>query len=159
MDLKIKRVGNHDLPLPAYAKPGDAGLDLRARIDDATVGRYKWEGITGSGFCLELEPNSRVVIPCGFALEIPAGHVGLIQDRSSMASRGLKVAGGVIDSGYRGEVSVVLINSNHTTATIKGGDKIAQMLILACPQATAIEVAELSDSERGANGFGSTGAR
>ena len=132
-----------DLPLPAYEHPGDAGLDLRAR-----------ERVT-------LAPGQRALVPTGVAIALPAGYVGLVCARSGLAIRkgiGLVNAPGVIDAGYRGEISVILINHDPVDAvTLERGDRIAQLLVQSVEQARLVEVVELPGSHRGSGGFGSTG--
>lgn len=162
MDLKIKRVGNHDLPLPAYAKPGDAGLDLRSNFDvDATrIDRngYKGEGLWKS---MLLCPGAFAIIDCGFAFEIPDGYEGQVRGRSGLAFKSLIFAAhlGTIDAGYRDSVKVLLHNGSAYDFEIKHGDRIAQLVVAPVARCNVVEVAALSDTERGANGFGSTGAR
>ena len=124
-------------------RPGDAGFDLRAIVS------------------LEIPAQERAVIPTGLHLAIPAGFVGLVRDRSSMAIRGLTTIAGVIDSTYRGEVRVVLFNSSKEPQQINAGDKIAQLLLM--PVQTEVEMIScpsldaLGETERGHGGFGSTG--
>lgn len=131
------------LPLPAYEHPGDAGLDLRSRDD------------------VSLAPGERALVPTGIAIALPAGLVGLVCPRSGLAIRhgiGLVNAPGVIDAGYRGEISVILVNHDReSTVTIRRGDRIAQLLIQPVEAAELVEVEELPGSHRGEGGFGSTG--
>jgi dUTP pyrophosphatase len=127
---------------PAAPKPGDAGYDLYA-LDAATLPSW-----------------SRALIATGVYLEIPPGYVGLVKDRSSMALAGLHTMGGVIDSGYRGEIRIILLNTNDTDYVIRAGHKIAQIIVIPCytEALTAVESLDaLSATERGAGGFGSTG--
>lgn len=132
-----------DLPLPAYEHPGDAGLDLRARVD------------------VTLAPGERQLVPTGIAIALPAGYVGLVCARSGLAVRhgiGLVNAPGVIDAGYRGEIGVVLVNHDRDAAvTLRRGDRIAQLVVQQVAQADLTEVADLPGSHRGEGGFGSTG--
>ena len=137
-EIRIRRLETH-ATLPTRAHPGDAGLDLYA-LETFTV-----------------EPGAGLRARTGVALEIDPGWVGMIADRSSLASRGLKTAGGIIDAGYRGEVQVVLWNLSCEAITLRPGDRIAQMLLLPVGLAAVREVSELSDSSRGAGGFGSSG--
>lgn len=140
--VPIRRL-DPDLPLPAYALPGDAGLDLRSTRD------------------VVLEPGERARIPTGIAVAIPTGYAGFVQPRSGAADRmglGLVNSPGLIDSGYRGEIQVLAINLDPTMLIKIGrGDKVAQLVILPVAQAQLIEVTELPASSRGAGGFGSTG--
>ena len=137
--IKFKRL-TEDAKLPRRAHGGDAGFDLYATRSDTI-----WHG-------------GQLVLPIGIACEIPAGWVGVIKPRSGMAVKHMiNVHAGVIDSGYRGEVNVCLINHGDRPVEIRKGDKIAQMVVVPF-HGEAIEVDELSDTERGAGGFGSTGA-
>ncbi|MDO8240885.1 MAG: dUTP diphosphatase [Candidatus Moranbacteria bacterium] len=139
MTIQIKKL-EVDARLPQYALAGDAGMDI-----------FSLEN-------LELHPMERITCRTGIAMQIPNGYVGLIWDKSGIAvNGGIKVLGGVIDSGYRGEVKVGLINLSQEIYNIKKGDKIAQMLIQKVENSDIIEVVELDETERGASGFGSTG--
>lgn len=141
-DVLITRL-DPDLPLPAYEHPGDAGMDLRSRID------------------VTLAPGERQLVPTGMAIALPAGYVALVCARSGLALRhgiGLVNAPGVIDAGYRGEIGVILVNHDATTpVTLKRGDRIAQLVIERVERARLVEVSELPGSHRGDGGFGSTG--
>ncbi len=133
-----------DLLLPAYAKPGDAGADLVARI-----------GVT-------LAPGGgRAAVPTGIALAIPVGYAGFVQPRSGLAMRhGVTCLNtpGLIDSGYRDELAVLLVNTDPKIPyEVQRGDRIAQLVIQRVDTAAFVEVAELPPSERGLGGFGSTG--
>lgn len=132
-----------EMPAPAYAMPGDAGADLPIAID------------------VELAPGERAVVPTGLAVAIPAGYAGFVHPRSGLAARhGLSIvnAPGTIDSGYRGEVLVILHNTDHEHAVrLRRGDRIAQLVVQPVAQATFREVRELPASARGAGGHGSTG--
>lgn len=139
MQLKIKKL-NSDAILPHYAHIDDAGFDL-----------FSVENI-------EIAPMSRVQIPTGIAMEIPNGFVGLIWDKSGLSHKnGLKTLGGVIDSGYRGEIKVGLINLSAENYLLEKGHKVAQMIIQKKETCEIVEVDELSDTLRGEGGFGSTG--
>ena len=142
MDVPAVRL-DRELPLPAYARPGDAGLDLRA---SETV---------------KLEPGERRLVPTGLAIAIPEGHAGLVLPRSGLAmQKGVTVlnAPGLIDSGYRGELKVLLINHGPAVVAIERGERIAQLVIQAVARVRLVEVERLPDSARGEGGFGSTGA-
>lgn len=143
MDLPVKRL-DPDLPLPAYAKPGDAGCDLLA-AEDMTL-------TAGGG---------RALVPTGIAIAIPDGYAGFVQPRSGLANKhGVTCLNtpGLIDSGYRGELKVLLINTDPTEDfVITRGERIAQLVIQKVEQVTFVEQDELPDSERGAGGFGHTG--
>lgn len=132
-----------DAQLPAAANPGDAGLDLRS-VEAATI-----------------KPGERCVVATGIAVAIPDGYAGFVQPRSGLAARqGLGVVNspGLIDSGYRGEVKVVLINLDPSDPIeIARGDRIAQLVILPVPAVEVVETDELPETVRGDGGFGSTG--
>lgn len=143
-DVKLSvKLLDEGLEPPSYAHEGDAGLDLRSTV------------------AVTLEAGERAVIPCGIAISIPAGHAGLVVPRSGLAAKhGISVvnAPGLIDSGYRGEIKAVLINTDleHPYA-IQRGDRIAQLVIIETP-CVRIKYAEtLDDSQRGQGGFGSSG--
>ncbi len=143
MDLPVQRLDN-DLPLPAYAKPGDAGCDLIASAD------------------VTLAPGGgRALVPTGLAVAIPDGFAGFVQPRSGLAYKhGVTVLNspGLIDSGYRGELKVLLVNTDPTEPfEVIRGERIAQLVIQAVEQVAFVEVDTLPDSARGAGGFGSTG--
>jgi dUTP pyrophosphatase len=142
LKLEVKRL-DADLPLPHYARPGDAGLDLLAAED------------------AELKPGERAAVPTGIAIAIPEGFAGFVHPRSGRALKeGLTVANapGTIDAGYRGEVKVILVNLDpNEPVYVTRGDKIAQLVIQRVETAELIEVDDLPVSDRGAGGFGSTG--
>lgn len=141
LPLRIRAL-DPDLPLPAYAHPDDAGLDLRARE------------------AVSLYPGERAVVPTGVAVEVPPGHVGLVHPRSGLAARhGLALvnAPGTIDAGYRGEVKVILVNLGDEAVTLERGDRVAQLLVQRVERPEPVAVAELTPSPRGDGGFGSTG--
>ena len=138
---------NPELPLPAYATNGAAGMDLCAAVPHDTP--------------VQLAPGARGLIPTGFAMALPAGYEAQVRPRSGMALKhGVTVLNtpGTIDSDYRGEIGVILLNTSDAPFTIARGDRIAQMVIAAVTQAQPIEVLELVETERGAGGFGSTGS-
>jgi dUTP pyrophosphatase len=145
MKVGIKRLPHAaDLPLPAYATPGSAGLDLLAAI----------------GADIELQPGARMAVPCGIAIELPLGVEAQVRPRSGLAlNHGITClnAPGTIDSDYRGEIKAILINHGDMPFRISNGTKIAQMVIARHEQAELVETDSLSDSVRGAGGFGSTG--
>ncbi len=132
-----------DVPLPGYAKPGDAGADLVTTSDVA------------------IAPGERVVVGTGIAVAIPDGYAGFVHPRSGLAARvGLSVVNtpGTIDSGYRGEIRICLINHDpFAPIELRRGDRVAQLVIQRVEHAVFREVAELADSERSAGGYGSTG--
>ncbi len=131
------------LPLPSYSHPGDAGADLRTTVD------------------VDLEPFQRLLVPTGIALALPPGYVGLVHPRSGLAAKhGLSIvnAPGTIDAGYRGEIKVCLVNLDpETPIRLQRGDRIAQLVIQRHESAVFLEVDDLSASERGTGGYGSTG--
>ena len=136
--LKIKRI-SPEATLPTRAHPNDAGLDLYA-LEDSVI-----------------EPGQGKMLRTGIALALTDGFVGLVADRSSMAKRGIKTAGGVIDAGYRGEVHIVLWNISRETHALKRGERIAQLLILPIATPAVAEVEDLDATARGEKGFGSSG--
>ena len=137
--VKIKKL-DPDLKDNAYAKHMDAGFDLFAR--ERTV----------------VAPGARTAVPTGIAMEIPEGCVGLIWDKSGLSIKhGIKTLGGVIDAGYRGEVLVGLTNLGDREYVFEKGDKVAQIIYQKFEQATLEFVDELTESERGDTGFGSSG--
>ncbi|HEY7518608.1 MAG TPA: dUTP diphosphatase [Methylomirabilota bacterium] len=142
MRIEVQRL-DPGLPLPAYARDGDAGLDL-----------YAAETIT-------LAPGARVAVGTGIAVAIPPGCAGFVLPRSGLALRhGLSLVNtpGLIDAGYRGEIRVIVINHDPATpVTVARGDRIAQLVIQRIETATLVEVDTLAPTSRGAGGFGSTG--
>ena len=142
LDVEIVRL-DRDLPLPAYAHPGDAGADLQTTVD------------------VTLAPGERALVPTGISLALPEGFVALIHPRSGLASRhGLSIVNtpGTVDAGYRGEIKVLLVNHDRLApVTLRRGDRIAQLLIQRFERARFVEVDALPDSQRGAGGYGSTG--
>ncbi len=138
--LEVKRLTN--LPLPEYVFDTDVGFDLRAA-----------ETIT-------LAPYEQKPVRTGIVIKIPEGHVGLIRDRAGIITKlGVHTAAGTFDPGYRGEVSVVLVNLSEKTVTVEAGMRIAQMIILPVTRVRIKEVSELEPSERHDRGFGSTGLK
>lgn len=142
MNLLVQRL-DPDLPLPGYAHPGDAGLDLYARTP------------------VTLAPGERALVPTGVAIALPAGYAAFVHPRSGLAAKhgvGVVNGPGTIDAGYRGEIQVILINLDpHTEVHFQRGDRIAQLVVQEVPQVTLTEVTTLPGSARDAGGFGSTG--
>jgi dUTP pyrophosphatase len=140
--LPIQRLDD-GLPLPAYAHDGDAGADLYARE------------------AVDLQPGERRLVPTGIAIALPDGYVGLVHPRSGLATKvGLSIvnAPGTVDSGYRGEIKVCLINLDPTAPIhLERGDRIAQLVIQRVERADFVEMDELDSTTRGAGGHGSTG--
>ncbi len=143
MIVQIQRL-DKGLPLPEYAKAGDAGMDVFSAID-----------------CV-LAPGERAVVPTGIAIALPEGYVCLAHPRSGLAAKnGISIvnAPGTIDSGYRGEIKIILINTDRAESfEIKRGDRIAQLVFQKFESARFYEVDSLPESQRGAGGFGSTGS-
>ncbi|MGO4438619.1 dUTP diphosphatase [Rhizobium sp. RAF56] len=134
------------LDLPAYETAGAAGMDLRAATED--------------GAPLTLQPGKRALVPTGFVFEIPAGYEGQVRPRSGLAFKhGITCLNtpGTIDSDYRGEVKVILVNLGEEPFEISRGMRIAQMVIAPAIQARIAEIGEATETKRGAGGFGSTG--
>src|SRR6266496_2984007 len=141
MQLKVKKL-NSSAILPSYAREGDAGLDLF------------------SATRVVIEPGKSALVPTGIAIELPTGTEAQVRPRSGLALKhGLSVLNtpGTVDEGYRGEVGVILINHGAAAFTVEPGMKIAQMVVSPRIQVSVVEVPELSDTARGAGGFGSTG--
>ena len=132
-----------DLPLPRYAKGGDAGADIVSRID------------------ITLAPGERALVPTGIAIALPDGYVALVHPRSGLAIKhGVTMvnAPGTVDAGYRGELQIILINHDKSeSVSFKRGDRIAQLVIQQVERAEFVEVQDLPGSGRGTGGFGSTG--
>ena len=141
-ELPVRRL-DPDLPLPAYAHPGDAGADLRAASD------------------VVLPPGGRATVGTGMAIAVPEGFAAFVHPRSGLASRhGITVvnAPGTVDAGYRGEVRVVLLNTDRDEPfTVRRGDRIAQLVVQPVTRVRFLDVAELPPTPRGEGGFGSTG--
>ncbi|MGH3136151.1 MAG: dUTP diphosphatase [Gaiellaceae bacterium] len=141
IDVPVRRLRD-DSVLPSQAYTGDAGLDLAA-----------CEGVT-------LEPGERATVPTGIAVEIPVGYAGFVQPRSGLAARhgiGVVNSPGLIDSGYRGEIRVVLLNTDPRNAfTVEPGMRIAQLVVVPIASVRLVEVDELAVSERAGQGFGSS---
>jgi dUTP pyrophosphatase len=145
IEILVQRLAHaQDLPLPAFATEGSAGMDLIAANDEEIV----------------LAPGARTAVPCGIALALPFGFEGQVRPRSGLALKhGITVlnAPGTVDSDYRGEVKAILVNLGDEAFSIRRGMKIAQLVIARHERANLREVAELPSSVRGARGFGSTG--
>lgn len=142
--MRVKIINKSNNQLPAYETASSAGMDLRAFIDADIV----------------LKPFERKLIPTGLYIELPDGYEAQIRPRSGLAIKsGITVLNspGTIDADYRGEIKVILINLSDTDFTIKSGDRICQMVIAKHEKAEFIEVEEISETERGAGGFGHTG--
>ena len=133
-----------DIPLPSYETSGSVGMDLAAAVDDEVV----------------LGPGVRALIPCGFHLALPPGYEAQVRPRSGLAVKhGISLVNtpGTIDSDYRGEVKVPVINHGAEPFTVTRGMRIAQMIVMPVPRVVLVEVSELSETERGEGGFGHTG--
>lgn len=143
--VKVRRLRpSSELPLPKYQSELAAGFDLLAEIDEPLV----------------LQPLERKAIPTGLALELPPGYEGQVRPRSGLAlKQGLTCLNtpGTIDADYRGEVMVILVNVSNAPVTLQRGDRIAQLVVAQVTRAELVAVDALSDTERGAGGFGSTG--
>jgi dUTP diphosphatase len=142
LTIGIKRL-REGAVLPRYMTPGAAGMDLHAALEAP----------------LELAPGDRALVPCGFAIAIPGGYEGQVRPRSGLALRnGLSIpnAPGTIDSDYRGEVCVIVINLGREPIRIAAGDRIAQLVVAPVARAELREVETLDDTQRGSGGFGHT---
>lgn len=143
--VKITRLRQTDLPLPSYESAGAAGMDVRAYVE---------------GGSFTLKPMERRLVPSGFALEVPLGYEVQIRPRSGLAIKhGVTMvnAPGTIDSDYRGEIGIILINMGENDFAVQHGDRIAQMVLAPVSRCSWIETEELSETDRGQRGFGSTG--
>ncbi|HET7326651.1 MAG TPA: dUTP diphosphatase [Nocardioidaceae bacterium] len=142
IEVLIHRV-DPEVPLPAYAHPGDAGADLVTTVD------------------VDLGPGERAVVPTGVSIALPDGYVALVHPRSGLAARcGVSIvnAPGTVDAGYRGELKVVLVNHDpRQPVSLRRGDRIAQLLVQQVARARFVEVERLPGSDRGDGGYGSTG--
>ena len=144
--VKIKVVNKGNQPLPQYATPLSAGMDLRANIDEP----------------IELKPLSRALIPTGLHIALPEGYEAQIRPRSGLAlKKGITCLNtpGTIDSDYRGDVGVILVNLSREDFVVQPGERIAQMIIGKFDQAELVEVETLDETERGEGGFGHTGIK
>ncbi len=138
MELRVKRI-HPEAKLPVYGHPGDAGLDLFSVVDRA------------------LAPGEVFAVPTGIQVAVPAGHVGLVWDKSGISLKSVHRLAGVVDSGYRGEIQVVMINLGAAPFAVRKGMKIAQMLVQPVAAVEVVECEALDDTSRGQGGFGSTG--
>ena len=144
--VKIKIVNRGSQQLPAYATPESAGMDLRANITEPIV----------------LHPLERRIIPTGHYIALPPGYEAQVRPRTGLAFKhGITVLNspGTIDSDYRGELGVLLVNLSNEDFTVEAGERIAQMVIARHEQGEFVEVEELDDTERGAGGYGHTGVK
>lgn len=138
MMLKVKRI-HPEAKLPVCGHPGDAGLDLFSVVDR------------------DLAPGEVFAVPTGIQIAVPAGHAGLVWDKSGISLKGVHRLAGVIDAGYRGEVQVVMINLGAVPFPVRKGMKIAQLLVQPVAAVEVIECEALDGTSRGEGGFGSTG--
>ena len=149
LKVSIQRLSHSEgLPLPAYETAGAAGMDLRAAVAEHEP--------------LVLRPGDRAAVPTGFAFALPLGFEAQVRPRSGLALKngiGLPNAPGTIDSDYRGELKVILINHGEEDFIIRRGDRIAQLVIAPVTLASWVEVESLDETARGAGGFGSTGGQ
>ncbi len=145
--IRVQRLTHAEgLPLPAYETPGAAGMDLRAAVPEDEP--------------MTLRPGSRAMVPTGLCIAVPEGFEAQVRPRSGLAARqGITCLNtpGTVDSDYRGEVKVILINLGEEDAVIRRGERIAQMVICPVVQASWVESGSLDETSRGAGGFGSTG--
>ena len=144
MEIKIINTSQHELP--AYETLASAGMDLRAQLEEPVT----------------LQPLGRAIIKTGLFIELPIGYEAQVRSRSGLAAKkGITVLNspGTIDADYRGEIGVILVNLSPEPFVIENGERIAQMVIAKHERATWVEVTELSETSRGAGGFGSTGVK
>ena len=143
--MEVKIVNKSDNQLPAYETVNSAGMDLRAYLPEGAI---------------VIKPLQRVLVPTGLFMEIPEGYEGQVRPRSGLAIKsGITVLNtpGTIDADYRGEVKIILINLSDSDFVINSGDRVAQIVFAKCEQMEVVNVETLSDTERGAGGFGHTG--
>jgi dUTP pyrophosphatase len=144
--MKIKIINKSNHALPNYETIASAGMDLRANINEA----------------IKLKPLQRAIVKTGLFIELPIGYEAQVRPRSGLAAKkGISVlnAPGTVDADYRGEIGVILVNLSNEDFTIENGERIAQLVIAKHERAEWIEVEELSETSRGAGGFGSTGVK
>lgn len=144
--MKVEIINNSNFELPAYQTELSAGLDLQANIDTS----------------FELKPLERKLVPTGLHIALPAGTEAQVRPRSGLAyKKGITVlnAPGTIDADYRGDIGVILVNLSNETVTIEPGERIAQLVLAKYEQITWLATKELSETERGSGGFGSTGTK
>ncbi len=145
--MTVKIINKSDNNLPAYETSSSAGMDLRAYLPEGPI---------------TLKPMQRMLIPTGLFMEIPEGYEGQVRPRSGLAIKsGITVLNtpGTIDADYRGEVKIILINLSDTDFIINSGDRVAQIVFAKCEQMEVVNVESLSETERGAGGFGHTGKK
>lgn len=144
--MKIELINKSKHAIPQYETPLSAGVDLRANIDEA----------------ITLKPLQRTLVKTGLFMAIPAGYEAQVRPRSGLAfKKGITVLNspGTIDADYRGEVGVILVNLSEEEFVVEDGERIAQLVVAKCEQAEFVETTELSETERGEGGFGSTGVK
>lgn len=144
--VTVKIINKGKQPMPAYATPQSAGMDLRANIEESFI----------------LKPLQRRLVPTGLYIALPEGYEAQVRPRSGLALKhGITVLNspGTIDADYRGELGIVLVNLSDTDFTVNPGERIAQMVIAKCEQATLVEVEQLDETERGTGGYGHTGVK
>ena len=146
LQIRITRVEKNlsDIPLPRYATDGSAGMDLHAAVENELV----------------IQPGETLLVPTGYAIELPHGHEAQIRPRSGLAIKhqiGILNAPGTIDSDYRGEIKVILTNFGKNPFTVKRGDRIAQMVVARYERISWVESDSLTETDRGSGGFGHTG--
>ena len=145
--MTVKIINKSDNNLPAYETSSSAGMDLRAYLPEGPI---------------TLKPMKRTLVPTGLFMEIPEGYEGQVRPRSGLAIKhGITVLNtpGTIDADYRGEVKIILINLSDTDFVINSGERVAQIVFAKCEQMEVINVETLSETERGAGGFGHTGKK
>ncbi len=146
MKVNIQRTGKFDIDLPEYTTEGSAGMDIRAAVESDVI----------------IYPGEVEIIPAGFIIELPQGFEAQVRPRSGLAAKygiGILNAPGTIDSDYRGEVKVILINFGKSQFTVRRGDRIAQMIVAPYTRVVWNEVNRVNETGRGAGGFGHSGNR
>ena len=138
INVKFKKLESNAIPF-SYSREGDACMDMYSLADDI------------------IYPRGTVIIPTGIAVEIPEGYEGIVRGRSGLASKGIQAHLGTIDSAYRGDVGIIITNTSNTHFEVKAGMRLAQFTIKPVYKIHLVEEVELSDTERGTNGYGSSG--
>lgn len=162
MNVKVKRCGGHNLPLPEYKTDGASGFDLRAHLAGHPRAVLLTHPDTGlPTWSLHVPPMAHEEFPCGFAFEVPDGYELQVRPRSGMGRREILVwnGPGTVDADYRGAVGLAVWNVGANSFLLWEGDRVAQGVIAPVIRATLEEVEALTETERGANGFGSTGTK
>jgi dUTP pyrophosphatase len=156
-DIEIKIVNTSKNPLPTYSKDGDACVDLRAVIEPNSISNLANAAMHNGS--LLIYPDGRALIGTGLHIQFPRGYMFKIQERSGLGADGIKVSGGVVDSNYTGEIKIALLNTSSNVFSVNYGDRIAQGCLIPIPHMVFKEVDTLDETNRGSDGFNSTGVK